>query len=90
LIAAVGAALSDRSGDNAMTMMSCKAYEAVIEYDEVNLRVVITFQGKSLSEPKRAFAASAEDYLAFCRQRGEEPDQTGLVPHRVTGHSISQ
>ncbi len=80
-----------------MTMMSYKAYEAAVEYDEdaeifhgevINLRDVITFQGKSVSELKRAFAASVEDYLAFCRQRGEEPDQTGLVPHRVTGHSM--
>jgi hypothetical protein len=58
----LGAALSDRSGDNAMTMMSYKAYEAVVEYDEdseifhgevINLRDVITFQGKSVSELKR-------------------------------------
>jgi predicted HicB family RNase H-like nuclease len=32
------------------------------------------FQGKSVSELKRAFTASVDDYLAFCRQRGEEPE----------------
>ena len=67
-----------------MTMMSYKSYEAVVEYDEdaaifhgevINMRDVITFQGKSVSELKRAFAASVEDYLAFCKQRGEEPEK---------------
>jgi predicted HicB family RNase H-like nuclease len=63
-----------------MTMMSYKSYEAVVEYDEdadifhgevINMRDVITFQGKSVSELKRAFAASVEDYLAFCKQRAK-------------------
>ena len=67
-----------------MTMMNYKSYEAVVEYDEdadifhgevINMRDVITFQGKSVSELKRAFAASVEDYLAFCKQRGEEPEK---------------
>jgi predicted HicB family RNase H-like nuclease len=67
-----------------MTMMGYKSYEAVVEYDEdadifhgevINMRDVITFQGKSVSELKRAFAASVEDYLAFCKQRGEEPEK---------------
>jgi predicted HicB family RNase H-like nuclease len=67
-----------------VTMMSYKSYEAVVEYDEdadifhgevINMRDVITFQGKSVSELKRAFAASVEDYLAFCKQRGEEPEK---------------
>ena len=67
-----------------MTMMNYKSYEAVVEYGEdadifhgevINMRDVITFQGKSVSELKRAFAASVEDYLAFCKQRGEEPEK---------------
>src|SRR5271169_4134010 len=67
-----------------MTMMSYKAYEAVVEYDEdaeifhgevINMRDVITFQGKSVAELKKAFAASIEDYLAFCKERGEEPEK---------------
>jgi predicted HicB family RNase H-like nuclease len=66
-----------------MTRISHKAYEAVVKYDEdakifhgevINLRDVIAFQGKSVSELKRAFTASVDDYLAFCRQRGEEPE----------------
>ncbi|MEZ5890618.1 MAG: type II toxin-antitoxin system HicB family antitoxin [Xanthobacteraceae bacterium] len=64
--------------------MRYKNYEAVVEYDDdvgifhgevVNLRDVITFQGKSVAELKKAFAASVEDYLAFCKERGEEPEK---------------
>jgi predicted HicB family RNase H-like nuclease len=64
--------------------MTYKGYEAVIEYDEdaelfhgevLNLRDVITFQGQSVAELKQAFADSIEDYLAFCKERGEEPEK---------------
>ena len=67
-----------------MTMMTCKGYEAAVEYDEdaeifhgevINLADVITFQGKSVSELKKAFAGSVEDYLAFCKARGEDPEK---------------
>jgi predicted HicB family RNase H-like nuclease len=64
--------------------MKYKGYEAIVEYDEdaeifygevADLRDVITFQGKSVAELKKAFAASIEDYLAFCKERGEEPEK---------------
>jgi predicted HicB family RNase H-like nuclease len=67
-----------------MTTMSYKGYEAIVEYDSeaeifhgevANLRDVITFQGKSVSELKKAFAESIEDYLEFCKERGEEPEK---------------
>ena len=67
-----------------MTMMRYKGYEAAVEYDEdaeifhgdvINLRDVITFQGRSVSELKKAFAGSVEDYLAFCQTRGEDPEK---------------
>jgi predicted HicB family RNase H-like nuclease len=67
-----------------MTTMSYKGYQAIVEYDEdagifhgevADLRDVITFQGKSVAELKKAFAASIEDYLAFCKERGEEPEK---------------
>jgi predicted HicB family RNase H-like nuclease len=67
-----------------MTTMSYKGYEAIVEYDEeagmfhgevANLRDVVTFQGKSVAELKKALAASVEDYLAFCKERGEEPEK---------------
>jgi predicted HicB family RNase H-like nuclease len=67
-----------------MNTMHYKGYEARVEYaDEAglfhgevaDLRDVITFQGGSVSELKQAFADSVEDYLAFCRERGEEPER---------------
>jgi predicted HicB family RNase H-like nuclease len=36
---------------------------------------MITFQGASVSELKKAFRGSIDDYLAFCKQRGETPEK---------------
>ena len=67
-----------------MTTMSYKGYLAVIEYDAdaelfhgevADLRDVITFQGQSAKELKQAFAESMEDYFAFCKERGEDPEK---------------
>jgi len=67
-----------------MTMMHYNGYEALVEFDEdadifhgevINTRDVITFQGSSAAELKQAFAESVNDYLAFCAERGEEPDK---------------
>lgn len=67
-----------------MTTMHYKGYEAAVEFDEdaesfhgevLNLRDVITFQGRSAKELKQAFKESVEDYLAFCREHGEEPEK---------------
>jgi predicted HicB family RNase H-like nuclease len=67
-----------------MNTMSHKGYEALIEYDEeaelfhgevMNLRDVITFQGASVAELKQSFQDSVEDYLAFCKERGEDPEK---------------
>jgi predicted HicB family RNase H-like nuclease len=67
-----------------MTTMTYKSYEAIVEFDEdadifhgevINLRDVVTFQGHSVDELKRAFSESVDDYLAFCKARGEEPEK---------------
>lgn len=67
-----------------MNTMTYKGYQAVVAFDEeaeifhgeiVDLRDVITFQGKSVRELKKALADSVEDYLAFCKERGEEPEK---------------
>ncbi len=67
-----------------MNTMTHNGYEALVTYDEdaelfhgevMNLRDMITFQGKSVDELKQAFADSITDYLAFCRERGEEPEK---------------
>ena len=64
--------------------MKYKDYEATVRFDEdaeifygdvANTRDVITFQGSSVEELKKAFEDSVEDYLEFCRSRGEEPEK---------------
>lgn len=65
-------------------MMQYKGYVASVEYDAeaelfhgevVNLRDVITFQGRTVAELKRALRDSVEDYLEFCKARGEKPEK---------------
>ena len=68
-----------------MNTMTHDSYEALVAYDEdaelfhgevMSLRDVITFQGHSVIELKQAFADSITDYLAFCRERREEPEKS--------------
>ena len=65
-------------------MMEYQGYIGKVEYDDdaalfhgevVNTRDVITFQGKSVAELRKAFRGSIDDYLAFCVERGEDPDK---------------
>lgn len=43
--------------------------------DVINTKDVITFQGSTVDEVKKAFVDSVEDYLAFCTERGENPEK---------------
>src|SRR4030042_3586677 len=65
-------------------MLKYKGYTGHVEYDDearifhgevLDLKDVITFQGKNVEELERAFRQSIDDYLEFCEQRGEEPDK---------------
>lgn len=65
-------------------MLKYKGYRGTAEYDDeagifhgevIDLKDVVTFQGKSVKELEQAFRDSIEDYLAFCKERGEEPDK---------------
>ena len=65
-------------------MMEYKGYVGKVEFDDeagvfhgevLDTRDVITFQGKSVAELRTAFQGSIDDYLAFCAQRGEEPNK---------------
>src|SRR5437867_3034168 len=65
-------------------MMIYKHYSASIEFDEkenifhgevISLKDVITFEGASVAELKKAFRDSVDDYLDFCKKRGEEPEK---------------
>jgi predicted HicB family RNase H-like nuclease len=64
--------------------MKYKNYEASVTYDEdarifhgevLHLRDVITFQGESVNELEQAFHDSVDDYLEFCKERGEKPEK---------------
>ena len=75
--------------------MEYKGYIARVEYDDeaqlfhgqvMNLRDVITFQGPSVTELRKALRGSVDDYVAFCATRGEEPEKpfSGKVLLRLT------
>ncbi len=66
-------------------MMKYKGYIGHVEYDDkakifhgeiVGLRDVITFQGRSVDELEQAFKDSIDDYLSWCKERGEKPEKT--------------
>jgi predicted HicB family RNase H-like nuclease len=65
-------------------MMEYKGYTANVWFDDqadlfhgevLNIRDVVTFQGRSVKELRKAFRDSVDDYLQFCAERGEAPDK---------------
>jgi predicted HicB family RNase H-like nuclease len=65
-------------------MMQYKGYSATILFDDENnifhgevlgIRDVVTFQGSSVKDLRKAFAESVDDYIQFCTERGELPDK---------------
>ena len=65
-------------------MLVYKNYVGHVEFDDeaeifhgevINTRDVITFQGKTVKELKKAFIDSVEDYLKFCASLNEEPEK---------------
>jgi len=65
-------------------MMEYKGYLGKVEFDDhaglfhgevINIRDVVTFQGDTVTKLKKAFRESIDDYLAYCQQRGEDPDK---------------
>jgi predicted HicB family RNase H-like nuclease len=76
-------------------VLSYKSYLGEVEIDAtvgvlhgrvVGLRDTITFEGLTVEEVVQAFHDSVDDYLAFCAERGEEPDKpySGNLPFRTT------
>lgn len=62
-------------------MMEYKGYFGQVEFDDeagifhgeiINIRDVVTFQGATVNELRKAFRDSVDDYLAFCAQRAVE------------------
>ena len=75
--------------------MKYKGYLGSVIYndnDEVfygsvlGIKDVVTFQGCSVDELKQAFKDSVNDYLDFCKERGEAPDKpySGKFNLRIT------
>lgn len=65
-------------------MMEYKGYVGQVGFDDdanifhgevINLRDVVTFQGSSVQELRKAFEESVDDYLEFCAERGESPEK---------------
>lgn len=59
-------------------MLKYKGYTGYVDFDDeagvfhgevLDLRDVITFQGRTVEEIKKAFCESIDDYLEFCEQR---------------------
>jgi len=76
-------------------MMEFKGYTAKVEFDDeaelfhgevIGIKDVVTFQGKTPKELKKAFHDSVDDYLSFCKERNEAPDKpfTGKFVVRIT------
>jgi predicted HicB family RNase H-like nuclease len=66
-------------------MMEYKGYKGEVTYDAtakifhgevLGLKDVITFQGTTVKELEHAFKGSIDDYLAWCKKRGEQPEKT--------------
>lgn len=65
-------------------MMKYKDYVGKVTFDDealifhgevIGIKDVITFQGKNVEEVLDSFKDSIEDYLDFCKQRGEKPEK---------------
>ncbi|MBS1987330.1 type II toxin-antitoxin system HicB family antitoxin [Candidatus Dependentiae bacterium] len=65
-------------------MMKYKGYMGQVSYDDeaqifhgevIGLKDIITFQGTTVQELLRAFHGSVDDYLTWCKERGEKPEK---------------
>ena len=76
--------LPSKAARNRYSMMEYKGYLGTVEYDAdaklfhgdiVNTRDVITFLGTTVEEIEKAFKDSIEDYGAWCKEDGVEPEK---------------
>ncbi len=78
-----------------MTTMTYKNYTAEVEVDPdakviagrvLYLRDVIVFEGETVEDAEHQFHTSMDDYLAWCAERGKEPEKpfSGKLPFRTT------
>jgi predicted HicB family RNase H-like nuclease len=76
-------------------MIKYKGYIGHVLYDNeaklfhgevIGLKDVITFQGATAKEIEQAFKDSINDYLSWCKERGEKPEKSfsGNLRIRIT------
>jgi predicted HicB family RNase H-like nuclease len=76
-------------------MLNYKGYTGIVELDNdagilhgrvLDIKDVVTFEGKTVDEVKNAFQSSIDDYLDFCAELAEEPDKpfSGKLAFRTT------
>lgn len=76
-------------------MFTYKGYTAQMEVDSecdlicgrvLDIRDVITFEGKTVEEARLDFQGAIDDYLEWCEELGESPDKpfSGKLPYRTT------
>ena len=74
--------------------MKYKGYIGTVTFDDdadlfhgsvVNIRDVITFQGRSVDELRTAFKDSVNEYVSFCEELGHEPEKpySGRIALRI-------
>ena len=72
-----------------------KGYAGSIEFDDedvvfhgrvLGIRDIVTFEAESADQLVKAFHESVDDYLAFCEERGQEPQKpySGKLALRTT------
>ena len=78
-------------------MLNYKGYRGRVNFDDeaglfhgevLDLKDVITFQGKSVEELEHAFRDSIDEYLAFCQERGKEPERYGALKPSISPHPV--
>ena len=73
-----------------MNILTYKGYQGSFDYDPdadifhgdvLHINDVVTFQGRSIDELKKALADSVEGYLEFCADKGKTPEKpySGVV-----------
>jgi predicted HicB family RNase H-like nuclease len=76
-------------------MFQYKGYTGEIEIDiengmlcgrVIDIKDVVTFKGTTVTDARREFEESVDDYLEFCAELGEEPDKpfSGKLPFRTS------
>ncbi|NEO29313.1 MAG: type II toxin-antitoxin system HicB family antitoxin [Symploca sp. SIO3C6] len=63
--------------------------ENIIYGEVIDIKDIITFEGKTPQEAKKDFERRVDRYLEFCRDIGQEPDKpfSGKIHLRTTGEN---